>query len=100
MAATVVEALAHDGITQVLGYGYAGSLTRTVPIGTLVLAEDALISDGTSRAYLPQATRGACSKTSSSRRYPGYWEDPAMAPTVMHLKDPGGCRRLVVPPDG
>jgi uridine phosphorylase len=59
LAATVVEELAHYGITQVLGYGYAGSLTRTVPIGQLVLAEDALISDGTSRAYLPQATRVA-----------------------------------------
>jgi hypothetical protein len=59
LAATVVEELAHYGITQVLGYGYAGSLTRTVPIGQLVLAEGALISDGTSRAYLPQATRAA-----------------------------------------
>jgi Phosphorylase superfamily len=54
LAATVVEELAHYGITQVLGYGYAGSLTRTVPIGQLVLAEEALISDGTSRAYLMQ----------------------------------------------
>jgi uridine phosphorylase len=59
LAATVVEELAHYGITQVLGYGYAGSLTRTVPIGQLVLAEDALISDGTSRAYLPQTARVA-----------------------------------------
>lgn len=57
LAATVIEELAHYGITQVLGYGYAGSLTRTVPIGQLVLAEDALISDGTSRAYLPQEAR-------------------------------------------
>jgi uridine phosphorylase len=57
LAATVIEELAHYGITQVLGYGYAGSLTRTVPIGQLVLAEDALISDGTSRAYLPQDAR-------------------------------------------
>ncbi len=59
LAATVVEELAHYGITQVLGYGYAGSLTRAVHIGQLVLAEDALISDGTSRAYLPQAVRVA-----------------------------------------
>jgi uridine phosphorylase len=59
LAATVFEELAHYGITQVLGYGYAGSLTRTVPIGQLVLAEEALISDGTSRAYLPHATRVA-----------------------------------------
>jgi uridine phosphorylase len=57
LAATVLEELAHYGITQVLGYGYAGSLTRTVPMGQLVLAENALVSDGTSRAYLPQATR-------------------------------------------
>jgi uridine phosphorylase len=57
LAATVVEELAHDGITQVLGGGYAGSLTHTVPIGQLVLAEDALLSDGTSRAYLPEEAR-------------------------------------------
>jgi uridine phosphorylase len=59
LAATVFEELAHYGITQVLGYGYAGSLTRTVPIGQLVVAEDALLSDGTSRAYLPQEVRVA-----------------------------------------
>lgn len=57
LSATVVEELAHYGIRQVLGYGYAGSLMRTVPIGQLVLAADALLSDGTSRAYLPQAKR-------------------------------------------
>jgi hypothetical protein len=33
LTATVIEELAHYGITQVLGYGYAGSLTRTLPIG-------------------------------------------------------------------
>jgi hypothetical protein len=57
LAATVVEERAHNGIKQLLGYGYAGSLTRTVPIGQLALAEDALISNGISRAYLPQAAR-------------------------------------------
>jgi uridine phosphorylase len=59
LAATVMEELAHYGITQVLGYGYAGSLTRTIPIGQLVLADGALISDGTSQVYLPQAARVA-----------------------------------------
>jgi uridine phosphorylase len=58
-AAAVVEELAHYGITQVLGYGYAGSLTRTIPIEQLVLAEDTLVSDWTSRAYLPQAAQVA-----------------------------------------
>jgi uridine phosphorylase len=55
MAATVVEELAHYGIKTVVGYGYAGSLVRAVPIGTIVLAEAAIVSDGTSREYLPDA---------------------------------------------
>jgi uridine phosphorylase len=59
LAATVIEELVRYGITQVLGSGYAGSLTRTVPIGQVVLAEDTLISDGTCRAHLPQADRVA-----------------------------------------
>lgn len=55
MSATVMEELAHYGVERVIGYGYAGSLTRTVPVGQIVLANAALVSDGTSQAYLPQA---------------------------------------------
>jgi len=55
LSATVMEELAHYGIRRVVGYGYAGSLTRTVPIGQIVLAETAIVSDGTSREYLPDA---------------------------------------------
>jgi uridine phosphorylase len=55
LSATVVEELAHYGIRKVVGYGYAGSLTRTVPIGQIVFADAALVSDGTSREYLPDA---------------------------------------------
>ena len=55
LSATVLEELAHYGVTRVIGYGYAGSLTRDIPVGQLILAEAALVSDGTSREYLPGA---------------------------------------------
>jgi len=55
LSATVVEELVHYGIKKVVGYGYAGSLTRTIPIGQIVLADAAVVSDGTSREYLPDA---------------------------------------------
>jgi len=51
----VLEELAHYGIEKVVGYGYAGSLTRAIPIGQIVLAEAAVVSDRTSREYLPGA---------------------------------------------
>lgn len=53
LSATVVEELAHYGIKKVIGYGYAGSLTRGIPVGQIVLADSAVVSDGTSREYLP-----------------------------------------------
>jgi len=55
LSATVVEELAHYGIKKVIGYGYAGSLDRTIPIGQIILADAAVVSDGTSREYLPEA---------------------------------------------
>jgi purine-nucleoside phosphorylase len=54
LSATVVEELAHYGIKQIIGYGYAGSLTRDLPVGQVVLAGAAIVSDGTSREYLPE----------------------------------------------
>ena len=54
LSATVLEELAHYGIKLVIGYGYAGSLTRTIPIGSIVRARSAVVSDGTSREYLPE----------------------------------------------
>ena len=52
MSATVIEELAHYGIEKVIGYGFAGSLTRHVSVGEIVLADAAIVSDGTSREYL------------------------------------------------
>lgn len=57
LSATVIEELAHYGIKSVIGYGYAGSLTRDIPVGEIVLADAAVVSDGTSREYLPKARR-------------------------------------------
>lgn len=55
LSATVMEELAYYGIKKVIGYGYAGSLTRNIPVGQIVLGEAAFVSDGTSREYLPDA---------------------------------------------
>ncbi len=55
LAATVVEELAHYGIKKIIGYGFAGSLTLNIPIGQIVLPDEAFISDGTSREYLTEA---------------------------------------------
>ena len=54
LSATVMEELAHYGIKKVVGYGHAGSLTRSVPVGQIVLADASIVSDGTSREYLPE----------------------------------------------
>lgn len=54
LSATVLEKLAYYGIKIVIGYGYAGSLKRQIPVGQIVLAETAIASDGTSREYLPE----------------------------------------------
>ncbi|MBI1922640.1 phosphotransferase [Candidatus Poribacteria bacterium] len=53
MSATVIEELAHYRIKKVIGYGFAGSLTRHIPVGQIVLADAAIVSDGTSHEYLP-----------------------------------------------
>lgn len=55
MAATVIEELAHYGITRVVGYGYAGSISNTLRVGQVTVADSAIPSDGTSREYLPEA---------------------------------------------
>lgn len=54
LSATVIEELAYYGIQKVIGYGYAGSLTLNIPVGQIVLADAAFISDGTSREYLSE----------------------------------------------
>jgi uridine phosphorylase len=53
LSATVLEELAHYGIKTVIGYGYAGSLRRQLSIGQIVMANAAIVSDGTSHEYLP-----------------------------------------------
>ena len=53
LSATVLEELAYYEIKTVIGYGYAGSLRRQIPVGQIVLVETAIVSDGTSREYLP-----------------------------------------------
>lgn len=55
LSATVIEELAHYGVKRVMGYGYAGSLTRAIPVGQIVLAEEGFVSDGTSREYTSDA---------------------------------------------
>jgi purine-nucleoside phosphorylase len=54
LSATVIEELAHYGIKTDVGYGYAGSLTRSLPVGQIALADVSIVSDGTSREYLSE----------------------------------------------
>jgi len=49
--AILVEELASIGVGLLLGYGAAGSMDRELPQGSLVVAESALPTDGTSKAY-------------------------------------------------
>ena len=61
VCATVLEEMAHHGVKFAVGYGYAGSLRREIPPGSLVVAASAVASDGTSRAYVstPEVQAGA-----------------------------------------
>ncbi len=55
--AILVEELASIGVDFFLGYGNAGSIDPDIPHGTLVVAESAIPSDGTSRSYGATATQ-------------------------------------------
>jgi len=56
MAAILVEELAALGVKYIIGYGACGALARDLPRGAQVVADRALPTDGTSRAYC----RGSC----------------------------------------
>ena len=49
--AILVEELACLGVPTIIGYGVAGSMDPALPQGALVVADAALPTDGTSRAY-------------------------------------------------
>ncbi|MEK7474675.1 MAG: hypothetical protein AAB152_03475 [Candidatus Coatesbacteria bacterium] len=55
-AAIMVEELAAIGVKRIVGYGACGGLATGLPRGAVVVADRALLTDGTSRAY----TRGTC----------------------------------------
>jgi uridine phosphorylase len=55
-AAIVVEELAAIGVKRIIGYGACGGLAPALPRGSVVAADRALLTDGTSLAY----TRGTC----------------------------------------
>ncbi|MCI3923133.1 hypothetical protein MO973_23190 [Paenibacillus sp. TRM 82003] len=56
-AAILVEELAHLGVSHIIGYGAAGSIDMTIRKGDLIVASNSLLTDGTSRAYLPNEIR-------------------------------------------
>jgi purine-nucleoside phosphorylase len=49
--AILVEELAYLGVTRIIGIGAAGSIDSTIPKGSQVVAQAALTTDGTSKAY-------------------------------------------------
>ncbi len=52
VSAAIIEELAYYGIKTVVGYGFAGALSRNIPIGKVVLGDAAFVSDGTTREYV------------------------------------------------
>ena len=53
--AFVVEELAHIGVNQILGIGAGASIDPDIPKGSQVVAQTALLTDGTSKAYSDRA---------------------------------------------
>jgi len=49
--AIVVEELAYIGVTTILGIGAAGSIDPDIPKGSQIVAQAALVTDGTGKAY-------------------------------------------------
>jgi uridine phosphorylase len=49
--AILVEELAYIGVTKIIGIGAVGSIDPAIPKGSQVVAQVALTSDGTSKAY-------------------------------------------------
>ena len=53
--AILVEELACLGVRVIVGFGVAGSMVEALPKGTQIVAADAVVTDGTSRAYTTAA---------------------------------------------
>ena len=51
VCATVVEEMAVLGARRAIGFGWAGSLRKDIPPGSVVLASSGIVSDGASREY-------------------------------------------------
>ena len=49
--AFVVEELAHIGVNKIIGIGAGGSIDPDIPKGSQIVAQTALLTDGTSKAY-------------------------------------------------
>ena len=52
----MVEELASLGVRYVIGYGAAAAIIPSIPLGAQIAVESALIGDGTSRAYVSEAS--------------------------------------------
>ncbi len=64
--AIIVEELAYLGVKHLVGLGMAGSIDRTLPKASIVLASPALVTDGTSRCYTDEMQVFADSKLQSA----------------------------------
>ncbi|MEF3305443.1 phosphorylase family protein [Paenibacillus sp. GYB003] len=59
-AAILVEELAELGVERIVGFGAAGSIVGRIGKGTQLIASRALLTDGTSRAYIRDETSLDC----------------------------------------
>ena len=58
-AAILVEELSHIGVGCIIGYGCAGTIDPELPRGAQFVISTALLTDGTSRHYADEETRGS-----------------------------------------
>ena len=59
---TQMEELIACGADTVIGFGIAGSLQSTSPVGSLVVPEECIREEGTSHHYLPEDVRVTCDR--------------------------------------
>jgi hypothetical protein len=101
-AAAALEELAALGTERFISIGTAGSLQRDLPVGEVVVCEDAIRDEGVSHHYLPpamlvSASKGLTAARSCLRRVRPYRSAPR---DDRHSISRDGCRGSALPGRG
>lgn len=86
-AAILVEELASLGVQRILGFGACGSIDASLAKGSFVVAETALPTDGTSRAYGADAMLHADAPLVRAAQAAAERADAAMTPVTAATVD-------------